>query len=96
MKILTPGKAKSWSRKMTCTGSGNGFGGCGAKLLVEAADVFLTSRQSYGDERPDYFHTFECAQCKVLTDFPEHTPLKDLPSYKTWQDRKNGVDNGAK
>lgn len=96
MKVLTPGKAKSWSRTMKCTGSGNGGGGCGAKLLVEASDVFTTTRQSYGDTYPEYFHTFECAQCKVLTDFPDHTPLKDLPSHSTWKARRDGLDSGAK
>lgn len=97
MKVLTPGRAKSWSRTMKCTGNGNGGGGCGAKLLVEATDVFMTSRHSYGDQYPDNFHTFECVQCKVLTDFPDFTPLDELPSYKEWKKQKDpSLDSGAK
>lgn len=68
MKILNPGRAeqKSWAAEANCTGAGNGGGGCGAELLVEASDLFQTA--SHCRDETDYFTTFACAQCGVLTD----------------------------
>jgi hypothetical protein len=69
MKIIKPGREqKGWAREEDCTGHGNDGGGCGARLLVEEADIFVTSRGGYGDDSPDLFLTFKCAACGVATD----------------------------
>ena len=70
MKVLKPGrKQKGWSKEAVCTGTGNGDGGCGAKLLVEQADLFKTTSQAR-DETTTYV-TFKCCECGVLTDLGE-------------------------
>lgn len=70
MKVLKKGSgAKGWSIEMTCSGSGNGGGGCGAKLLVEEADVYETAHHCY-DGSSDYYTTFACSECGVETDLP--------------------------
>jgi hypothetical protein len=71
MKVLKKGRPqKEWSKKFTCTGSGNGGGGCGALLLVGKSDLFQTSR-GYIDGSTDYFITFKCPECEVKTDIPD-------------------------
>ncbi len=66
MKILE--KGEGWSIKQTCTGRGNGTGGCNSVLLVEKEDVYLTrSSDDYGDL--DYFYTFNGPVCGVETNF---------------------------
>lgn len=68
MKTIKKGrKQKGWAKEYTCTGAGNGNGGCSAVLLVEEADFFKTSRSFY-DGSTDYFVTFECQECGVWTD----------------------------
>lgn len=87
MKVLRPGREqKGWSIETKCTGQGNGGGGCGAKLLVEQADVYLTHQHSMGET--DTFATFTCAACGVETD------LKDMPPFKPPD--KPRPDRGAK
>ncbi len=67
MRVIKEGRPqKGWATEATCTGAGNGKGGCGATLLVEQADLFSTS-SSCRDET-DYFTTFQCPSCGVLTD----------------------------
>lgn len=67
MKILKPGDGrKAWAREFTCTGKGNGNGGCGALLLVEEGDLFHTSNSCLGET--ETYTTFRCPQCRVLTD----------------------------
>lgn len=79
MKIIKPGREqKGWAKEFTCTGAGNGNGGCGALLLVEQADVFRTSHHSY-DGSSEHYNTFECAQCGVWTDI-KHVPF--TPEYR--------------
>jgi hypothetical protein len=74
MKILKPGrKQNGWSIEYKCTGAGNGGGGCGAILLVEQKDLFIT--ESTCRDETDTFVTFKCAACKVLTDLNQ----KDWP-----------------
>ncbi|HEY3499498.1 MAG TPA: hypothetical protein VGK73_32635 [Polyangiaceae bacterium] len=84
MKVLKPGrKQKGWAAETECTGSGNGNGGCGAVLLVDASDLFRTWRHSYGETSPDYYATFACPSCGVLTDvkgYPGHA--SSLPRRK--------------
>ncbi len=81
MKVLKKGREqKGWSTEATCTGLGNGGGGCRAELLVEEGDLFQTSHQSYGDTSPDYYVTFRCSECGVLTDIKNYPkPARDLP-----------------
>ncbi len=79
MKVLKKGRPqKGWAKELLCTGNGNGGGGCGAKLLVEKADLYQTS-SSCRDET-DYFVTFRCPECGVQTDTKE-TPFygSELP-----------------
>jgi hypothetical protein len=73
MKVLKKGrKQKGWSVEKTCTGKGNGLGGCGALLLVEENDLYETGE---GGDGPDYARTFKCSECGVETDFD----LKEVP-----------------
>jgi hypothetical protein len=68
MKVLKKGrKQKGWAIEADCTGAGNKGGGCGAKLLIEQADVFRTTSSHY-DGSTDYYNTFKCPDCGVLTD----------------------------
>lgn len=78
MKVLKPGREqKGWSRETSCTGGGNGGGGCGALLLVEAADLFITTQCA------DEYVTFRC-HCGVLTD------IGNAPYVALETARKNG------
>lgn len=87
MKVLKKGRnQKGWSIKATCTGSGNGNGGCGAKLLVEQDDLFKTHHYDYGGGH-DLYITFKCSNCGVLTDIPEdkwppHSISSLLPDHE--------------
>ena len=72
MKILETGKSSVWEKEVVCTGKGNGGVGCGAKLLVEAGDVFTTT--SCARDEVDNHKTIMCPQCKSFTD------LKDVLS----------------
>lgn len=86
MKILKRGrKQKGWSTKATCTGLGNGNGGCGAELLVERDDLFRT--ESHARDETTTYTTFKCKACGVLTDL-EDVPYEvqgGLPSKKSWE-----------
>jgi len=67
MKILTPGRPqKGWAKEFTCTGAGNGGGGCGAHLLVEFGDLYKTYSSCMGESESHV--TFACASCGVETD----------------------------
>lgn len=45
MRIIEKGRPQQgWSREEICTGKGNGGGGCGARLLVEQGDLFVTAQ----------------------------------------------------
>ena len=79
MKVITPGREqKGWAREFACTGKGNGDGGCGAKLLVEEADVFQTHSSHY-DGSTDHYRTFRCSLCGCKTDLPETVVLPFTP-----------------
>lgn len=73
MKVLQEGTGqKSWAKEYICTGKGNNGGGCGAKLLVEATDLFHT--YSHCRDETDTFTTFKCPLCNVKTDIPNSDP----------------------
>lgn len=81
MKIIRPGREQvGWAKKFSCTGKGNGVGGCNALLLVEQADVFLTHKYDYGGGH-DTFQTFRCP-CGVLTDFTNTLPFTPRQNEK--------------
>ena len=69
MKVLEEGT--QWSKEFVCTGEGNNETGCGAKLLVEEADLFETEQSDWRNENIQYCVTFQCPKCKVLTDIPK-------------------------
>lgn len=88
MKVLK--KGKPWSIKRTCTGAGNGDGGCGAKLEVEAQDLYSTESHSYDGSSESYV-TFRCVLCKTETDVDEdRIPSQvcdNLPEKSAWRRR---------
>ncbi len=68
MKVIKKGRAqKGWAKAYTCSGAGNGGGGCGAKLLVEHSDLYITGSHHY-DGSSEYYTTFTCPECHVMTD----------------------------
>lgn len=87
MKVIKKGSGqKGWSGQFKCTGNGNGGGGCGAVLRVEEGDLFHTYR-GYYDGSEDWFVTFRCCDCGVLTDIPDgKVPRRasSLPHYLKW------------
>lgn len=84
MKVLKKGRPqKGWSQEFTCTGKGNGGGGCGATLLVSEGDLYTTSSHHY-DGSSDYYTTFSCGACGVETD------VDNVPSSV----RRSGVRPG--
>ena len=95
MRVLKPDRQQQgWSKKVTCTGSGNGGGGCGAKLLVEQPDIYLTHRFDYGGGH-DVYKTFSCGACGVETDLPDGTPLPFAPpDKKDWRPSPNRGEGG--
>lgn len=61
-------KGKPWSKEVTCTGTGNGGGGCKSLLEIEKTDLYITTSQCYGDSSPETHYTFKCHECGVETD----------------------------
>lgn len=81
MKVLEEGTP--WTKEFYCTGKGNNETGCGAKLLVEEPDLFQTKRSDWLDISADYFVTFQCPKCTVLTDIPpKSAPQRQHPFRK--------------
>ena len=92
MKVLKKGREqKGWSIQHLCTGAGNGGGGCKAELLVEIGDVFETEQNCLHET--DYFTTFRCPQCGVLTDLesvPGHVRDAAVAQRHLWRDPTAG------
>lgn len=84
MKVVKQGRPQTgWAKEFTCTGGGNGGGGCGAELLVEEGDLFRT--QSSARDETTTHTTFRCPECGVNTDIggvpptdEPYLPLKGL------------------
>jgi hypothetical protein len=73
MRVIEKGREqKGWATETRCTGKGNGDGGCGAKLLVEEGDLYVT--MSHARDETDYYMTFKCCECGVETDLGEEVP----------------------
>ena len=67
MKVLKKVRPQQgWAQKSVCTGHGNGMGGCGAKLLIEQGDLFITT--SSARDEVDSHITYRCPECGVNTD----------------------------
>ena len=88
MKVVKKGRSQNgWAKEFTCTGRGNGDGGCGAKLRVERDDLFRT--ESHAGWETDSYVTFECAACGVLTDINERGIYAyELPDRSVWRKRR--------
>jgi hypothetical protein len=86
MKVIKRGKMqKGWAMEFKCTGDGNGDGGCGATLLVEKGDLYLTHRY-YFDGSEDTYTTFTCPCCRVQTDVD--VPITITQSHSAWKRKK--------
>ncbi len=72
MKVLE--KGNGWGMEVKCTGRGNSNCGCGAKLLVEKDDIYLTHSYDYAGDH-DIFYTVRCIDCGEETDIDE----QDIP-----------------
>ena len=82
MKVLKKGREqKGWARKAKCSGNGNGGGGCGALLLIEEGDLLRTGSHHY-DGSSEYFVSFVCPDCRVMTDFSSGMYPGDLWKLK--------------
>lgn len=95
MKVLKPGrKQKGWAKEFQCSGAGNGLGGCQAVLLVEQGDVFQTSKSLMGRDT-DYFQTFKCCECGVLTDIQESLPFT-ITTKEEWDKAQLAIKLGGR
>lgn len=83
MKVLKPGREqKGFSVEQTCTGKGNGGGGCGALLLVERGDMRYYRGGGYLDRDPEV--VFRCV-CGVTTDMSRDSwPPNASGTLKAW------------
>jgi hypothetical protein len=62
MKVLAKGRQqKGWAKEYTCLMA---IGGCGARLLVEEADIHMWGGHDYGDGYDEYA-SFRCGWCGV-------------------------------
>jgi hypothetical protein len=74
MRVVVKGREqKGWAKKFSCTGSGNGDGGCAAILLVEEGDLYQTT--SNCRDETTYYTTFKCCECGTQTD------VKGVPGH---------------
>ncbi len=85
MQVIKKGRPqRGWAKEFTCSGKGNGGGGCGAVLLVEQGDLYKTHNYDYGGGH-DVYVTFRCAECGVQTDIDY-----DGPDYSSIREREHG------
>jgi hypothetical protein len=79
MKVIKKGFSQiGWTKQLTCTGSGNSGGGCGAILEISEDDLIVL----YGHARDETttYVSFVCCECGVITDvFNNEVPSKIIP-----------------
>jgi len=92
MKVLKKGREQhGWATEATCTGKGNGDGGCEARLLVEKSDLYRTESHHY-DGSSEAYVTFVCPECKVLTDIKNYPhSVSDLPYLSREKKQELGI-----
>jgi hypothetical protein len=95
MKIKEKGTRQThWEKEFECTGIGNDHmhKSCGALLIIEEEDLFITSFTNYGGDR-ETFITFQCIQCGSHTDVArEDVPepvRRSIPSLEQWKRKQN-------
>ena len=67
MRVIRKGRTQNGAaHERTCTGKGNGGGGCSAVLLVEQRALYADYTSDYLGDR-DYYTKFRCSQCGVAT-----------------------------
>lgn len=85
METLKKGTGqKGWSVVTTCSGRGNGDGGCGAQLRVDEDDLFRT--ESHARDETTEYTTFRCQECGTLTDLQKvpSNVSRNLPYVSKW------------
>lgn len=99
MKVLESGNPHgAWKKEIVCTGLGNGNDGCGAKLEINASDIFHTAHFDYGGGA-DHYMTIECVECKKWTDLKSNDApagVKRSVMNQPNRTQSNRCDNGAK
>lgn len=82
MKVLEKGTTDGQAFRYRCSGSGsgNGDGGCGATLLVEPGDVFVTL--SHARNESTNYRTIRCTDCGVWSDLTRDFKIAFKPRPK--------------
>jgi len=89
MKVIKKGKRQGWTKRVTCTGNGNGGFGCGAILEVCEEDLFSTGR-SFMDGSTETYTTIRCCACEKLTDLRDSDhPTCTLPTMQAWYNTRD-------
>ena len=84
MKVLRSGKPSSaWSKKVICTGAGNGKAGCKAKFEISEEDVYITESHDYGGGCDSYY-TVLCPECGCETDITGVSNRGRIPRKEAW------------
>lgn len=65
MEVIERGEG--WAIDVTCTGKGNGGGGCQSKLKVNKENLYITQSHHYDGSSESYI-TFRCPECQIETD----------------------------
>ena len=74
MRIFKQENPNVWKIEAICTGHGNDDKGCGAKLVINENDIFVTAHFGSVCET-EFFFSFRCPKCGKLTDVPK----KNIP-----------------
>ena len=96
MEIIEVGNKKNaWSMIIKCTGKGNEDDNaekhkfpCGAKLKINADDIFMTHHYCFDGSVDDYY-TIKCPCCGCLTDINKDRLPYDVQAYVEHNNNKN-------